>query len=158
MRRAWEQAQDIRSAIRVGAITDFDQRRRDDQEKTKRTRVSSEAHSLTTKRGTPDPLADERLKLGTSPECPLESSPLPVSEASHDTLDLAFDLVKACHELGLSDDEIRLWLARAGSTDRPIQAELAGLRDEHHLKAVEEKLRQIMPELREKLAAYRPEK
>lgn len=43
MRRAWEQAQDVRSAIRVGAITDFDQRRRDDQEKTKRTRVSSEA-------------------------------------------------------------------------------------------------------------------
>jgi len=153
MRRDWEQAADIRSAIRLGAIIDFDERRRDDQEKTKRQRVSSEAYPLTTKRSTPDPLTD-RLKLGTSPEHPLESSPLPVSEASHDTLNLAFDLARACHELGLSDDEIRLWRARAGSVDRPLQAELAGFRDEHHLKAVEEKLRQALPELREKLAAY----
>jgi hypothetical protein len=158
MRRDWEQAQDIRAAIRVGAIRDFDQRRRADQEKTKRQRVSQEAHPLTTKRGAPDPLAGEHLKLGTSPEHPLESSPLPVSEASHDTLNLAFDLVKACHRLGLTDDEIKLWLARAGSMDRPIQAELAGFRDENHLKAVEKKMLLAMPRLRAKLAAYRPQK
>jgi hypothetical protein len=158
MRRAWEQAPDIREAIRMGGIRDFDQRRRDDQERTKRQRVSSEAHPLTTKHGVPDPLADERLTLPTSPEHPLESSPLPVSEASHDTLNLAFDLVKACHELGLSDDEIRLWLARAGSMDRPIQAELAGIRDENHLKAVEKKVHLAMDSLREKLAAYRPQR
>ena len=77
MRRDWELAQDIRDSILRSAITDFDQRRRGDQEKTKRTRVSSEAHPLTTKRGTPDPLADEHLKLGTSPDHPLEPATLP---------------------------------------------------------------------------------
>jgi hypothetical protein len=159
MRRDWEQAADIRSAIRVGGIKDFDERRRGDGEKTKRRRVSSDAHPLTTKRGTPDPLADERLKLGTSPAHPLESSPLPVSEVdNHDTLNLAFDLVKACHELGVSDDEIRLWLARAGSMDRQIQSDIAGFRDEHHLKAVEDKVHRAMSKLREKLAAYGPPK
>jgi hypothetical protein len=158
MRRAWEQAQDIRKAIRVGGIRDFDERRRDDKEKTKR-RASSDARPLTTKRGTPDPLADERLKLETSPAHPLESSPLPVSEVdNHDTLNLAFDLVKACHDLGLSADEIRLWLARAGSTDRQLQAEIAGFRDEHHLKAVEDKVHRAISQLREKLAAYNPQK